>query len=219
MSENDIVDSTMSYYIPGIHLCVRETINLLFIHTVATLYIYTSILLSRQKPFFFDLVYANYTGFYIINIIDCYTLSYYHTLFSCSSWFCESGKQPVVEGLTESCTMILEIMLFLASKYQFQNLCCPQWSCFLWFFVVVLLSSQSQLLQYTSERQLILHLMDLQLPGFRCWYTLFWSCWNNLLILYCSVVSSYLWILLALACILCFSSSKTTSNPFFLTLY
>ena len=114
MSENDIVDSTMSYYIPGIHLCVRETINLLFIHTVATLYIYTSILLSRQKRFFFDLVYANYTGFYIINIIDCYTLSYYHTLFSCSSWFCESGKQPVVEGLTGSYTMILEIMLFFS---------------------------------------------------------------------------------------------------------
>ena len=79
-----------------------------------------------RNVFFFDLVYANYTGFYIINIIDCYTLSYYHTLFSCSSSFCESGKQPVVEGLTESCTMILEIMLFLASKYQFQNLCCPQ---------------------------------------------------------------------------------------------
>ena len=67
-----------------------------------------------RNVFFFDLVYANYTGFYIINIIDCYTLSYYHILFSCSSSFCESGKQPVVEGLTESCTMILEIMFFFS---------------------------------------------------------------------------------------------------------
>ena len=47
---------------------------------------------------------------------------------SCSSLFCESGQQPVAKGLTESCTVILTIMLFffLASKYQSQNPCCPQ---------------------------------------------------------------------------------------------
>ena len=91
MSADDIVDSMMSYYIRGIRLCVCKTINLLFVHTVATFFIYTTILLSRRKGFFVDLVYANYTDFYIIIIIiiiiiiDYYTQRYKHTVFSCSS--------------------------------------------------------------------------------------------------------------------------------------
>ena len=84
MSADDIVDSMMSYYIRGIRLCVCKTINLLFVHTVATFFIYTTILLSCWTRVFVDLVYANYTDFYII-IIDYYTQSYNHTVFSCSS--------------------------------------------------------------------------------------------------------------------------------------
>ena len=114
MSADDIVDSAMSYYIRGIHLCICKTINLLFVHTVATFFIYTTILLSCWTRVFVDLVYANYTDFYIIIIIDYYTQSYNHTVFSCSSWFCWSGQQPVVKGLTDSCAMILKIMLFFS---------------------------------------------------------------------------------------------------------
>ena len=40
----------------------------------------------------------------IIDIIDYYTQS---IAASCSSRFCESGQQPVVKGLTESCKMII----------------------------------------------------------------------------------------------------------------
>ena len=59
----------------------------------------------------------------IIIIMDYYTQS---IVVSCSSWFCESGQKPVAKGLTESFTMILIMMLFLASKYHSQNPCCPQ---------------------------------------------------------------------------------------------
>ena len=54
---------------------------------------------------------------------------------------------------------------------------------------------------------------------FSCWYTLFLSSQNKLLFLYCSILCSYLLILVVLTCILCFSSSRTTSDTFFLTLY
>ena len=54
---------------------------------------------------------------------------------------------------------------------------------------------------------------------FSCWYTLFWYCCNNKLIQYCSILWSYLLILVAFACSLCFSFSRTSYNPFFLTLY
>ena len=51
----------------------------------------------------------------IIFIIDIVIVIIYYNksiVVSCSSWFCESGQQPVVKGLTESCTVILTIMLF-----------------------------------------------------------------------------------------------------------
>ena len=55
---------------------------------------------------------------------------------------------------------------------------------------------------------------------FSCWYSFFWSCWKNLLILYYSIFWSYLVVLpQALACSLCFGSSRTAFNPFFFTLY
>ena len=86
MSADDIVDSTMSYDIGGIHLCICKIINLLFVHTVVTFFIYTTILLSCWTRVFVDPVYANYTDFYIIIIIiDYYTQRYNHTVFSCSS--------------------------------------------------------------------------------------------------------------------------------------
>ena len=44
------------------------------------------------------------------------------------------------------------------------------------------------------------------------------SCWNNLFNLHCSILLSYILILLVLACSVCFSSSKITFNQFFLTL-
>ena len=47
----------------------------------------------------------------------------------------------------------------------------------------------------------------------------FLSCWNNLLILYCSILWSHLLILVASTCILCSSSSRITFDPFFLTLH
>ena len=96
----------------------------------------------------------------IIIIIDYYTQS---IVVSCSSWFCESGQQSVVKGLTESCTMIL-IYFFLGIQVPVsKSLLSPTKL----YFVHVLLSSQSQLLQYTSQSQLILHLMHLQLLGLK----------------------------------------------------
>ena len=41
------------------------------------------------------------------------------------------------------------------------------------------------------------------------------SCWNNLFNLHCSILLSYILILLVLACSVCFSSSKITFNQFF----
>ena len=63
ISEDDVVDSTKSCYIPGIHLCICKAVNSLFVYTVVTLFIYTRMLLSLQKCFF-DLVYTNHGGFY-----------------------------------------------------------------------------------------------------------------------------------------------------------
>ena len=63
----------------------------------------------------------------------CYYYYYYYYYYetqsvvvSCSSLFCESGRQPVVKGLIETCTVIHTIMIFLlyiflASKYQSQS--------------------------------------------------------------------------------------------------
>ena len=51
-------------------------------------------------------LYYYYHYYYIIIIIRL------SVVVSCSSLFCESGQQPVVKGLTESCTVTLTIMLF-----------------------------------------------------------------------------------------------------------
>ena len=95
-----------------------------------------------------------------------YYYYYYYTqsvVVSCSSLFCESGQQLVVKGLTGSCTVILTIMLFCFSIQV--PISISLLSPIKLFFVHVLLSSQSQLLQYTSQSQLILHLMPLKLLG------------------------------------------------------
>ena len=46
-----------------------KKINLLFAHSVATLFIYARLLLSRRKRFFVDLVYTNYTGFTLLILL------------------------------------------------------------------------------------------------------------------------------------------------------
>ena len=95
-------------------------------------------------------------------IIILFLVAFYSLLFL----FCDRGQQPVMKGLTESCTMILIIMLFFSIQVPVsKSLLSPIKLFFLGFFVHVLLSSQSQLLQYTSQSQLILHLMHLQQPG------------------------------------------------------
>ena len=48
----------------------------------------------------------------IIIIIIINIIIRLRVVVSCSSLFCESGQQPVVKGLTESCTVTLTIMLF-----------------------------------------------------------------------------------------------------------
>ena len=108
----------------------------------------------------------------IFIIVIVIVIIYYNKsiVVSCSRWFCESGQQPVVKGLTESCTVILTIMLFFIIIFIiFFSIQVPVSKSLLspvkLFFVHVLLSSQSQLLQYTSQSQLILHLMHLQLLG------------------------------------------------------
>ena len=83
----------------------------------------------------------------------------------------------------------------------------------LWLFSVPQMLLQNLLLSSVPGFSL------LSIFPFSCWYTLFWSCWNNLFILYRSVLWPYLLILVALACILCFSSSRTTFNTFIFVLY
>ena len=133
---------------------------MLFAHTVVTLFIYARMLLSRRKRFFVDLVYTNYTGFYIINIIDYFTQSSYHTsLVAPADNTCCQRSHIVLHNDTYNCAF------FSHPSTSFKIFAVPSKTVFLWFFVHVLLSSQSRLLQYTSESQLILHLMHLQLPG------------------------------------------------------
>ena len=45
----------------------------------------------------------------IFIIVIVIVIIYYNKsiVVSCSSWFCESGQQPVVKGLTESCKWYL----------------------------------------------------------------------------------------------------------------
>ena len=67
--------------------------------------------------------------------------------------------QPVVQGLTDSFTMILILMMLLLffqhSSTSLKILAVPNEA----VFVHVLLSSQSQLLQHISRNQFILHLI------------------------------------------------------------
>ena len=103
----------------------------------------------------------------IIIIISFYYYYYYYyqtqsIAVSCSSLFWESGQQPVAKVLTESYTLILTMMLFFSIQVPVsKSLLSP----IKLFFVHVLLTSQSKLLQYTSQSELILHLMHLQLLG------------------------------------------------------
>ena len=99
-------------------------------------------------------------------------------------------------------------ILFLSDLNSFSHL-----ACLLWLFPVPQMMLQNMRLSSVSGFSL------LSVFPFSFWYTQFWSFWNNLLVLYCSILWSYLFILVALACIFCFSFSRTTSNLFLLTLY
>ena len=64
-------------------------------------------LTSHEKKLYFDTIFVSIVIFIII-AIDYYTQN---IVASCSNWFCESGKQPVVKGITEFCAMILIMMV------------------------------------------------------------------------------------------------------------
>lgn len=83
------------------------------------------------------------------------------------------------------------------------------WVSYLWFFLVAKILLQNLLVSSVS----VFLLLSTFPP--RCWCSLFWFCWNSLLILYCWILWSYHLILVTFACSLCFSSSIATFNPFF----
>ena len=97
-------------------------------------------------------------------------LLYYYFYLLQSEHYCqlfqlilESGEQPVVKGLTEYCTMtFVKIHFFSIQVPVLKSLLSP----IKLFFIHVLLSSQSQLLQYTFQSQLILYLIHLELLGY-----------------------------------------------------
>ena len=80
----------------------------------------------------------------------CYYYETQSIVVSFSSLFCESRHQPVVKGLTESCTVILSMMIFFSIQAPVsKSLLSP---IKLFFFVPVLLSSQSPIATIYSSK-------------------------------------------------------------------
>ena len=118
-----------------------------------------------------------------------------------------------------------EPSLYVKQPFEGLFVSCSVLFCF--FLVLILLASQNFYCNSSLFPKCCSKISYLLLcQAFHCFQflhstvdTRFSSCWNNLLILCCSILWSNLLIFGALASILCFSASRNTFNPFFLSLY
>ena len=141
--------------------------------------------------------------FFYLWLIFLFFLKVWLFIFFVSIWiFCSYGKIKLTYLLTFLLTLFIPFLTLLILS-AIQHLFCDSFhltkrcSEISYFFYVRLFVVLKFFIQ------LLVHVL---------------SCWNNLFNLHCSILLSYILILLVLACSVCFSSSKITFNQFFLTL-